>query len=386
MGNKEKEEQCLNWAIEAAKNQTGRSRAILSYLSQDEFPRDEAERPDFVKLIPPRGKDKKGILLGIEHFRVDQNSLEKNDGKVASTGALQESRIRNVYEKWHDKIDDKAFMSGIAKDLEAIIVQEHKNRETSSYPTLVRSYEYAFSKHLKNVDIYRENLAKLSDGQYKIELAFLIEIRTYFCDLFFHDKHGVRRQQNGVGPLFYDYIHYIEENVDVRKVNYIVFCITGTLDTKQKLVIATTTSNIRQKLMNANVPIYQYLGTDFLMKPFSGIERNVSVESKIEFQEDHFTYHLHGTQESLDERTRFDLRMYCIYWMSILNKRQVPFVTDAFVQRYYDVLIDHIYGWKKPLYARDDWIIHPVLQDYMPGELDNRFDAFDEKWGYKKNS
>ena len=70
MGNKEKEEQCLNWAIEAAKNQTGRSRAILSYLSQDEFPRDEAERPDFVKLIPPRGKDKKGILLGIEHFRV----------------------------------------------------------------------------------------------------------------------------------------------------------------------------------------------------------------------------------------------------------------------------------------------------------------------------
>ena len=55
--------------MEASKQQTGRSKKILKYLACEEYPRDESERPDFVKLIQSGGKDNKGFMLGIEHFK-----------------------------------------------------------------------------------------------------------------------------------------------------------------------------------------------------------------------------------------------------------------------------------------------------------------------------
>ena len=69
MNKKEREELCLGWAVEASKQQTGRSKKILKYLACEEYPRDESERPDFVKLIQSGGKDNKGFMLGIEHFK-----------------------------------------------------------------------------------------------------------------------------------------------------------------------------------------------------------------------------------------------------------------------------------------------------------------------------
>ena len=258
------------------------------------------------------------------------------------------------------------------------------NRENASYPNLLKSYEYTFSKHLTNVDDYHRNLKSLSGGDYQTQLAFLIEIRTSFHDLVFHDNHGTRLQRHGIGPIFDDYIRFIEDNVNAKNVDYIIFCITGTLKTKDTMVVAVETSQIREKLSKSHIPIYQYIGTDFFLQPFNGLERNVNVKSELEHAEDHFVYHLSGTQDSLDYRTRFDLRMYCLYCMVELKKRGIPFVTDVFVQMFYDAMADHIIGWKKPEDARDDWVIHPVLRPYLPGEVNERLKQFGEQWGYNK--
>ena len=385
MNKKEREELCLGWAVEASKQQTGRSKKILKYLACEEYPRDESERPDFVKLIQSGGKDNKGFMLGIEHFRVDHYSIEKHDGKVASTGARQEKTARDIYDKWHNENFIDESIGEITQDLEGIIIQEYQNRGEATYPTLIKSYEYSFSKHLENVDIYRKNLERICASKYQYKFCFLIEIRNQFTQLYYNDKKGTYLSKNGIGPLFDDYIQFIEKHVDPCKVDYIIFCITELLDTKERIVIALETREIRKKINRAHIPIYHYIGTDFILPPFQGINREINMKSKIEFQKDSFTYSIKGTYKSIDEQGKFDLRMYCVYLMSILSKSKIPFVTDPFVQRYYEALAEFIIGWKKPEDARENWVIHPVLKDISIDDINRRFDLFDEKWGYKKS-
>lgn len=81
MGKKDTEKECLRWAAESAKQHKGTSKRILKCLACEDLPRREAERPDFVKIVRTEGKGRKDILLGIEHFRVDQYSIEKHNGK-----------------------------------------------------------------------------------------------------------------------------------------------------------------------------------------------------------------------------------------------------------------------------------------------------------------
>ena len=75
---KSQELHCLQIAIEAKKQQKGESRKILEFLAGEDVYRAHEERPDFVRRISPQKEGTKGVLLGIEHFRVDHLAIKKH--------------------------------------------------------------------------------------------------------------------------------------------------------------------------------------------------------------------------------------------------------------------------------------------------------------------
>ena len=159
---KEKESKCLQLALDARKTQHGQSRRILDLLSGSEFPRCSSERPDFVKLYT---HNENSTLVGIEHFRVDQLSLQKKDSSVASTGVRTERDIAVLYDKWHKNVQSGEYdQEKLVVDLAELVGTHIKNKEQSTYNTFVESFKYSLQKHVKSIDSYLKELNDLSRG------------------------------------------------------------------------------------------------------------------------------------------------------------------------------------------------------------------------------
>lgn len=93
MGNKANELACLNLAIEQCLKQKGISKKIGQQLSGDDIDRDSDEAPDFLRYNKPFESGKNGIVIGIEHFRVDHFSEELKNHKVSSLGYQYEKKF-----------------------------------------------------------------------------------------------------------------------------------------------------------------------------------------------------------------------------------------------------------------------------------------------------
>ncbi len=95
---------CLDRVIKEKHSLHEESKQIINRICGKEYDRMDAERPDFVRYCPPVSEHEKGILIGIEHFRVDRLSMQKRDGKVASTGIGTEKAIHRIYTQWHEEV------------------------------------------------------------------------------------------------------------------------------------------------------------------------------------------------------------------------------------------------------------------------------------------
>lgn len=164
---------CLDRVIKEKETLHIESQQIIDKISGNEFGRIDTERPDFVRYCPPISKNEKGTLIGIEHFRVDRLSLQKKDGRVASTGIATEKAVYKIYEQWHEEVKTtEAIPEGVVSDIANLVATQVQNEEKSSYNTFIKSFEYSLNKHLENVEVYRTNLQKLSEGKYKTELVY----------------------------------------------------------------------------------------------------------------------------------------------------------------------------------------------------------------------
>lgn len=184
MDKKNNELFCLDRVIKEKHSLHEESKQIINKICGKEFDRMDKERPDFVRYCPPVSEHENGILIGIEHFRVDRLSLQKRDGKVASTGIGTEKAIHRVYTQWHEKVTaSEVVPEGAISDIADLVGEQMQKLEKSSYNTFFRSFEYSLNNHLESVDVYRANLQELSEGKYDTELALLIEIHSEFRNL-----------------------------------------------------------------------------------------------------------------------------------------------------------------------------------------------------------
>lgn len=367
---------CLERVIEEKKFLHGESKEIIDRISGKEFKREDAERPDFVRYFPAISEHEKGTMIGIEHFRVDRLSSQKNNGKVESTGIKTEKETHKIFEQWHEEVTaSKVVPEGAVSAISNLIASQMQRQEKSSYNTFYKSFEYSLNKHLENVDIYRTNLLKLSEEKYNIEFALLIEIHSEFMNLFLNNQRGTYREKSNFTPIFEEMVHLMEERIDCSKVDYIILCMGGTLYTDKLKVIAMRTTDIRKRLKKQNVDIYEYAGEDLFYTDFTATQRNVEDKPGYKIEDDRISFIIEHTDEELDEEVMLDAMFYSLMKALEYRRQGKNFVTTYGTQMMLEVLGNYVTGWQK-----DKQRVRPILSSIFGGNFICRMMAFDKKY------
>ncbi|WP_289805058.1 hypothetical protein [Faecalibaculum rodentium] len=373
---KNNELQCLERVIKQKESLYGEGRKIIDKICGREFDREDAERPDFVRCCPPESEDGKGTLIGIEHFRVDRLSLQKKNGKVASTGIATEKAVNEIYEKWHDSvIKSESVPEGVVDDIAKLVAAQMQKQEQSSYNTLIKSFEYSLGRHLECVDAYRRNLQELSAGQYDIELALLIEIHSELRNLFINNQSGTYREKGNFAPIFEDMVRLMEEKVDCNKVNYIILCMGGAIFTSELKVVAVRTEDIRKQLEKQNIAIYEYAGEDLFYSGFKASQRNVECAPGYRIEGDKITFAAKYTDNELSEQIILDRMFYSLRKALAYRKQGRNFVATYGTQMVLDVLGDYVAGWKPDKHG-----LFPILKPVPIETFGHRMRMFSQKW------
>lgn len=366
---------CLDRVIKEKESLHVESQQIINKISGKEFDRKNAERPDFVRYCSPTSKREKGILIGIEHFRVDRLSLQKKDGRVASTGIATEKEVYKIYEQWHKEVKtSEVIPEGAVRDIVNLVAAQVQNEEKSSYNTFIKSFEYSLNKHLENVEVYRTNLQKLSEGKYKTELALLIEIHSEFRNLFLNNQRGTYREKNFTS-IFEDMVRLMEKKVDCNKVDYIILCMGETIYTDKIKVIAIRTEDIRKQLEKQNIVVYEYAGEDLIFTDFEVTQRNVKNEPRYEIDGDKISFVIKHTDEEKNEEFALNAMFYSLKKAFEYQKQGKNFVTTYGTQMMLDVLGNYVVGWQQ-----NKQKIQPILKPFFRKNLIYKMLAFEQKW------
>ena len=172
MSSKAVELECLNYAIQYAKYQRGNSRKTLNLLQNEDFGRAIDERPDFVKCCPAHAKNEKGTLLGIEHFQVDHFSDKLKGNKVGGSTIKFHNDIFIAQQNWSNEVSStEGITDNAAKEFAQLVARGLYNRYAATYNAFLFAFEFSLKKHLSKVEEYRNYLASISAGKFKIELG-----------------------------------------------------------------------------------------------------------------------------------------------------------------------------------------------------------------------
>jgi len=161
--------------------------------------REKNDRPDLIRICRKGKRNPKDVIVGIEHFRVDQLSA-KRGSCYKSRGREIEKQLWNIYEAGHEKLnrDGIVSISSATKVLNSI-AELSKETIRRKYQDLLSGFDYVLAKHLKSVKEYRENVMKYSDGR-PVEIAFLIEISSKFPQMFLNEKGRTSVKNDGLMP------------------------------------------------------------------------------------------------------------------------------------------------------------------------------------------
>lgn len=375
---KDAEKSCLDFAAKAAKTQTGESRRILEMLNGEDYPRDDEERPDFVKLYYPKDKSKKPIMVGIEHFRADQLSTLFKYGKIGSTGVRTEKDSQRALDNKHQAVKDGSFSEkNYIEQIGCIVARHIESLDNTSYNTFIESFKYSLGKHIANLSDYRKNLDNYSRGNYDTKLLIMIEMHLDLHDLFFHDNKGVRRISEGAIPLFEDIVEELESKVDSKLVDYFVLCIYDSVSLKAIKTVAFKAKNIRLQLRRQHIPIYYYVGDDVLFEPFSSLPNSVAFYDIIE-DESGYKVKYKQKKVELPISTRLDYAFYSLFWSLKMDSKKTPYCTSVTVQFQREVFSDYITGW---YYSKEDnGAIRPKINLFDKRFFSNRAKNFYHKW------
>lgn len=148
---KQTELRCLQLAIEARKYQKGESRRILDLLAGEFVCRSCEERPDFVRRLASQKNGTDGILLGIEHFRVDHLAIRKRpkkgdnpaNAKIASITPVLEKKKQEIFQKWNLLIDENGllpeeYLESAAQDIFGLAGDYMQGTVNTNYRSLLR--------------------------------------------------------------------------------------------------------------------------------------------------------------------------------------------------------------------------------------------------------
>ena len=103
------------------------------------------------------------------------------------------------------------------------------------------------------------NINSLSKGRFSVKLAFLIEIYSDFRRSYLTAHGSTKLADTTFIPIFEDVVHMLE-NIDDKKVQYIVLCFNTPIPGERTKVVALNTVNLRKQIERQHLLIYNYAG------------------------------------------------------------------------------------------------------------------------------
>lgn len=110
-------------------------------------------------------------------------------------------------------------------------------------------------------------------------------------------------------PIFQDIVDILEE-IDTKKVDYIIWCMGDTLCTSPVKVIALHTGNIEKQLKRRGIFIYEYAGEDLILTNFQTVRKDINKNVKYIADGDKIDYFLKFTAQELDNAHKLYLLFY----------------------------------------------------------------------------
>ena len=103
--------ECFRQAVELSSTRGGQTQKILTYLNGAAFEgRSKNDRPDIVNICTKGKKNPIEVMVGIEHFEVNQLS-KKSGKKIKSTGREIENKLWKGYDRGHEELLKKGMVS-----------------------------------------------------------------------------------------------------------------------------------------------------------------------------------------------------------------------------------------------------------------------------------
>lgn len=384
MGDRRAEETCLYVAIELAVKQRGWTKRFAKTLQaglRNEFIKVDRNRPDFVMLCPSI-KGEKNTLIGIEHFRVDLHVMKKaNANQVASTAIVEQKELNKFYNEHRDKVlNSQQIPQETMTALAELLKRQIDAVQKATYGNFIASFEYGLKKHTPHIDAYWENLNSVKNSN-DMALGFLIEIHADFDHLYMWHKGKIRKETGLQMPIFDDVVRLMEENIDAKKVSFVILYFTETFTPTKSKVVFVQTKKIRECLKRQNETIYKYCGDDFRLRPFelpykeSKLETNCITNptgekrleismARVETRVQHWEMHLFAAAH----------QAFCY------EKENTPYVTTESVLLIIELLRGHILGWKSAQVPGAEWMKYPILKNYDRALFDRKYEEFKTRW------
>ena len=388
MEKKNKELECLQQAVTLGLQKKGRTKAFFKTVDAGLKDREsilDGERPDFI-ILTPQEQNGKRTLLGIEHFRVDHLVTQKqykkgNDSKqVASIGIVEQKNVNAFYDRYHEQVmASPEIPDGLFDRMAQLLENMVNNIQRATYRNFMKSFVYSMEKHLSNVDDYWQELNKKSTGKYNIQMGFLVEIYSDFGQLYLSHNGKTEKAKNGLMPFFEETVQWIEENCDVRKVNFIIFYLSETLEKGIHEVVYVPTKNFRANPQRQGQKIFSYVGDDMDLEPFE-LNHKESVAHVVcqEEDEEKFSVELSVTETPRDDKMeRFLLSSKCALECEARNEDYALTSGTLYTMT---LLRNNVKRWRKSLIKGEKWF-YPVVKDGSQRFLRERDEEYRKRWG-----
>ena len=388
MEKKNKELECLQQAVTLGLQKRGRTKAFFKTVAaglKDKESILDGERPDFI-ILTPQEQNGKRTLLGIEHFRVDhlvtqkQSKKESSSKQIASVGIVEQKNVDAFYDKYHEKVMGSSEVpEGLLDEMAQLLKSVADNVQKATYRNFMESFIYSMEKHLGSVDDYWFTLNKKNSEKYNTQMGFLVEVHSDFGHLCLSHNGKIKKAPDGLMPFFEEMVRWVEENCDARKVNFIIFYLSETLEKGIHEVVYVPTKNFRANLQRQGQKIFNYAGDDMDLEPFE-VNHKDSVANVIcqEENEDKVSIELSVTETPREDKMeRFLLSSKYALECEERNKDYALTSGTLFIMT---LLKNNVERWRKSLIKGEKWY-YPVLINGSPTFLKERAEEYMKHWG-----
>lgn len=141
------EEQCFRKAYDEAIKRGGKTAELMSFFYGVPLEgREKNDRPDLIRICKKGKRNPKDVIVGIEHFRVDQLSVKRGT-RYKSTGREIENRLWNIYEAGHEELNRDGIVSTTsATNVLNSIAELSKETIRCKYQDLLNNFDYVLGK------------------------------------------------------------------------------------------------------------------------------------------------------------------------------------------------------------------------------------------------